>query len=148
MKSYFHIKSFMGPEKIIELLGGQSPLSFKENVKNIKNWLKKQSILSIDQKKELQMTSALEKAGPVASTSSKQAEELPKEKNKGLQKSQKGSTGNNKKGKGKANWHRTYPQGYRIPKLEPSAMESVFNMARTLIELTAKEQDRIKRSFP
>ncbi|MBW0573209.1 hypothetical protein O181_112924 [Austropuccinia psidii MF-1] len=48
----------------------------------------------------------------------------------------------------KANWHRPYPQGYRIPKLDPSAMDSVFNMARTLMEFTAKEQDRMNRTFP
>ncbi|MBW0553133.1 hypothetical protein O181_092848 [Austropuccinia psidii MF-1] len=52
------------------------------------------------------------------------------------------------KGKGKANWHRTYPQGYRIPKLEPSAVDSVFNMARILMEFTAKEQETMNRTFP
>ncbi|MBW0517201.1 hypothetical protein O181_056916 [Austropuccinia psidii MF-1] len=51
-------------------------------------------------------------------------------------------------GKGKANWNRPYPQGYRIPKLEPSAVDSVFNMARTLMEFTAKEQERMNRTFP
>ncbi|MBW0586044.1 hypothetical protein O181_125759 [Austropuccinia psidii MF-1] len=52
------------------------------------------------------------------------------------------------KGKGEENWHRPYPQGYRIPKLEPSAVDSVFNMARTLMEFTAKEQERMNRNFP
>ncbi|MBW0572190.1 hypothetical protein O181_111905, partial [Austropuccinia psidii MF-1] len=71
MNSYLHIKSFLGQEKTIELLGGWSPLSCKDKVKKIKNWLKNQSLLSIDQKKELEMTPALETEAPVASTSSR-----------------------------------------------------------------------------
>ncbi|MBW0536131.1 hypothetical protein O181_075846 [Austropuccinia psidii MF-1] len=109
----------------------------------IKNWLKSQSLLSIDQKKELEMTLAFQKEGPVASTNSKPAPEVFKDNPKGPQKNQKSP-----KRKGKANWHRPYPQGYRIPKLEPSAVDSVFNMARTLMELTAKEQERMHRTFP
>ncbi|MBW0563597.1 hypothetical protein O181_103312 [Austropuccinia psidii MF-1] len=140
MNSYLHIKSFLGQEKTIELLGGWSPLSCKDKVKKIKNWLKNQSILSIDQKKELEMTSALETEAPALSTSSKPALEMSKDKPKGPQKKQRGPKNYKGKGKAKANWHRPYPQGYRIPKLEPPAMESVFNMARTLMEFTAKEQ--------
>ncbi|MBW0486524.1 hypothetical protein O181_026239 [Austropuccinia psidii MF-1] len=71
MNSYLHIKSFLGQEKTIELLGGWSPLSCKGKVKKINNGLRNQSLLSIDQKKELEMTPALEKEGPVASTSSR-----------------------------------------------------------------------------
>ncbi|MBW0589286.1 hypothetical protein O181_129001 [Austropuccinia psidii MF-1] len=71
MNSYLHIKSFLGQEKTIELLGGWSPLSFRDKVKKIKNWLKNQNLLSIDQKKELEMTPDLETEGPVASTSSR-----------------------------------------------------------------------------
>ncbi|MBW0503922.1 hypothetical protein O181_043637 [Austropuccinia psidii MF-1] len=70
MNSYLHVKSFLGQEKTIELLGGWSPLSFKDNFKQIKSWLKNQSLLTIDQK-ELEMNPALEKEGPVASTSSR-----------------------------------------------------------------------------
>ncbi|MBW0544513.1 hypothetical protein O181_084228 [Austropuccinia psidii MF-1] len=92
------------------------------------------------------MTPALEKEGQVASTSSKPAPEVLKDTPKGPQKKQKGP--NNHQGKGKGNWHRPYPQGYRIPRLEPSAIESVFNMAITLREFTAKEQERINRTFP
>ncbi|MBW0531463.1 hypothetical protein O181_071178 [Austropuccinia psidii MF-1] len=136
MNSYLHIKSFLLQEKTIELLGGWSPLSCKEKVKKIKNWLKNQSLLSIDQKKELEMTPALETEGPVASTSSKPAPEVSKDKHKGPQKKQKGP----KNHQGKANWHSPYPQGYRIPKFEPSAVDSVFNMARTLMKFTAKEK--------
>ncbi|MBW0569189.1 hypothetical protein O181_108904 [Austropuccinia psidii MF-1] len=71
MNSYLHIKSFLGQEQTIEPLGGWSPLSCKDKVKKINNWLKNQSLLSIDQKRELEMTPALETEGPVASTSSR-----------------------------------------------------------------------------
>ncbi|MBW0501674.1 hypothetical protein O181_041389 [Austropuccinia psidii MF-1] len=147
MNSYLHIKSFLGQEKNIELLGGWSSLSCKDKVKNIKNWLKNQILLFGYQKKELEMTPDLEE-GPVASTSSKPAPEAYKEKLKGPQKKNKGPKNHLGKGKGKANWHRPYPQGYRIPKSDPSAMDSVFNMARTLMKFTAKEQERMKRTFP
>ncbi|MBW0584725.1 hypothetical protein O181_124440 [Austropuccinia psidii MF-1] len=148
MTSYLHIKSFLGQEKTIEGLGGWSPLSCKEKVKKIKNWLENQSLLSIDQKKELQMTTYLETEAPVASTSSKPAPEASKDKPKRPQKKQRGPKNHQGKSKSKANWHRPYPQGYRIPKLQPSAMDSVFNMARTLMEFTAKEQERMNRTFP
>ncbi|MBW0548427.1 hypothetical protein O181_088142 [Austropuccinia psidii MF-1] len=36
MSSYLHIKSFLGQEKTIELLGGWSPLSCKDKVKKEK----------------------------------------------------------------------------------------------------------------
>ncbi|MBW0526711.1 hypothetical protein O181_066426 [Austropuccinia psidii MF-1] len=71
MISYLHIKSFLGQEKTIEIFEVWSPLSCKEKFKKIKNWLKNQSLLSIDQKKELEVTPALEKEGSVASTSSR-----------------------------------------------------------------------------
>ncbi|MBW0519408.1 hypothetical protein O181_059123 [Austropuccinia psidii MF-1] len=147
MNSYLHIKSFLGQENTIELLGGLIPLSCKDKVKKIKNWLKKQSLLSIDQKKEWEMTPAFEE-GPVASTSSIPAPETSKEKPKGPQRKKEGPKNHQGKGKGKENWHRPYPQGYRIPKLEPSAMDSFFNKAKTLMEFTAKEQERMKRTFP
>ncbi|MBW0586484.1 hypothetical protein O181_126199 [Austropuccinia psidii MF-1] len=124
----------------MELLGGGSPLSCKDKIKKIKNWFENQSILSVYKKKELEMTPALEE-GPVASTCSKPAPEASKEKSKGPQKKEKAPKNHHGKGKGNANWHRPYPQGYKIPKLEPSAMDSVFNMARTLMKFTAKEQE-------
>ncbi|MBW0463711.1 hypothetical protein O181_003426 [Austropuccinia psidii MF-1] len=89
------------------------------------------------------MTPALVKEGPVVSTTSKPAPAQSKDKPKGPQKKQRGP----RKNQGKANWNRPYPQGYRIPKLKPSSMDSVLNMARTLMEFTAKEQERIKRTF-
>ncbi|MBW0472433.1 hypothetical protein O181_012148 [Austropuccinia psidii MF-1] len=147
MNSYLHIKSFLGQKKTIELLGGWSPLHCKDKVKKINNWFKNRSLLYIDQKKELEMTPALEQEGPVASTSYKPAPEVSKDKPKGPQKKQKGPKNNKGKGKDKANWNRPSPQGYRIPKLKPSAMDSVFNMAKNLMEFTSNEQERMNRTF-
>ncbi|MBW0485814.1 hypothetical protein O181_025529 [Austropuccinia psidii MF-1] len=87
--SYLHIQRFLGQEKTIELLGGWSPLSCKGKVTKIKNWLKKQSILSIDQKKELEMTPALETEGQVASTSSKHLQKCSKTSPKNLRRRRK-----------------------------------------------------------
>ncbi|MBW0529840.1 hypothetical protein O181_069555 [Austropuccinia psidii MF-1] len=147
MNSYLHIKSFLSQEKTIELLGVWSQLSCKDKVKKIKDWLNNQSLLSIDQKKEVEMTPALETEVPVASTSSKPAPEVSKDKPKGPHKKKKGPQSHQGEDKGKAIWHRPHPQGYRIPKLEPSAVESVFNMAITIMEFTAKEQERMNRTF-
>ncbi|MBW0495680.1 hypothetical protein O181_035395 [Austropuccinia psidii MF-1] len=66
---YLHIKSFLCQERNIGILGGWTLSSCKDKVKKIRDWLKNQSILSIDQKKELKMTPALGKEVPVASTS-------------------------------------------------------------------------------
>ncbi|MBW0590690.1 hypothetical protein O181_130405 [Austropuccinia psidii MF-1] len=141
MKSYLHIKRFLGQEKTIEISGGLSPFYCKDKVEKIKNGFKSQSFLSSDQKKEFEMT-------PVVSTSSKPAPEASREKPKGPQKKEKGPKNHQEKGKGNANWHRPYPQVYWIPKFEPSAVDSVFNMARTLMEFTAKEQERMNRALP
>ncbi|MBW0586110.1 hypothetical protein O181_125825 [Austropuccinia psidii MF-1] len=94
------------------------------------------------------MTPDLEEEGTAASTSSKPAPEVSKDKPKGPQKEQKGPKNHQGKSKGKANWHRPYPQGYRIPKLEASSVDSVFNMAKALMEFTAKEQEKMNRTFP
>ncbi|MBW0569517.1 hypothetical protein O181_109232 [Austropuccinia psidii MF-1] len=148
MNSYLHIKSFLSQKKTIELLGCWSPFSCKDKVKKIKNWLKTQSLLSIDQKRQLEMTPALETDVPVVSTSSKPSPEVSKDKPKRPQNKQRGPKNHQGKGKGKANWNRPHPQKYRIPKLEPSAVNSVFNKAKTLIEFTAKEQEMMNRTFP
>ncbi|MBW0590307.1 hypothetical protein O181_130022 [Austropuccinia psidii MF-1] len=48
------------------------------------------------------------------------------------------------KGKGKALATKPYSQGYRIPKIQQDAMENVFQMARTMMELQNIEEDRLK----
>ncbi|MBW0489541.1 hypothetical protein O181_029256 [Austropuccinia psidii MF-1] len=94
------------------------------------------------------MTPALETEGPVVSTSSKPASEMSKDKQKGPQKKHNGPKNHQGKGKGKANLHIPYSQWYRIPKLKPSTVESVSNIARTLMEFTEKEKERMNRNFP
>ncbi|MBW0474004.1 hypothetical protein O181_013719 [Austropuccinia psidii MF-1] len=46
--------------------------------------------------------------------------------------------------KGKAPATKPYSQGYRIPKIQQDAMENLFQMARTMIELQKKEDARLK----
>ncbi|MBW0544028.1 hypothetical protein O181_083743 [Austropuccinia psidii MF-1] len=48
------------------------------------------------------------------------------------------------KGKGKAPATKPYSQGYRIPKIQKEAMENVFQMARTMMELQKKEEASLK----
>ncbi|MBW0520027.1 hypothetical protein O181_059742 [Austropuccinia psidii MF-1] len=48
------------------------------------------------------------------------------------------------KGKGKAPATKPYIQGYRIPKIQQDAMENVFHIARTMMELQKKEEARLK----
>ncbi|MBW0555435.1 hypothetical protein O181_095150 [Austropuccinia psidii MF-1] len=73
------------------------------------------------------------------STSAKQAKATPKTNHKGKQK---------EKGKAKTKWNKPYPQNYRIPKKQKTAMDNVFNMARTLMEFKNKEEERLNQSFP
>ncbi|MBW0582092.1 hypothetical protein O181_121807 [Austropuccinia psidii MF-1] len=56
---------------------------------------------------------------------------------------EKEATSSNK-GKGKAPATKPYSQGYRIPKIQQDAMENVFQMARTMMQLQKKEEDRLK----
>ncbi|MBW0589742.1 hypothetical protein O181_129457 [Austropuccinia psidii MF-1] len=109
MNSHLHIKSFLGQEKTIEPLGGWSPFSCKHKVKKMNNWLKNQSPLSIDQKKKLEMTPALETEVPVASTSSKPAPEVSKDKPKGPQKKQNVPTEPSRKGQSQSQLAQTLP---------------------------------------
>ncbi|MBW0514880.1 hypothetical protein O181_054595 [Austropuccinia psidii MF-1] len=91
MNSYLHIKSFLGQEKTNQRLEGWRKLSCKDKVKNIKNWLKNQSLLSIEQKKELEMNPYFEKEGPMASTSSRNVQRKAKRTSEEAERSQESS---------------------------------------------------------
>ncbi|MBW0594185.1 hypothetical protein O181_133900 [Austropuccinia psidii MF-1] len=66
---------------------------------------------------------------PVASRSNSNVKKQPQAQNKG---------------KGKAPAPKPYSQGYRIPKIQKDAMENVFQMARTMMELQKKEEARLR----
>ncbi|MBW0565185.1 hypothetical protein O181_104900 [Austropuccinia psidii MF-1] len=117
MNSYFHIKSFLGQEKTIELLRGWSPMSFKDKVKKIKNWLKNKSLLSIDQKKKFEMTPALETEAQWRLPAPNQLQKCPRTSPKDLRRSREVpktikakanakpiGTDLTHKGKGSTNW--------------------------------------------
>ncbi|MBW0555361.1 hypothetical protein O181_095076 [Austropuccinia psidii MF-1] len=69
------------------------------------------------------------KTDPVASSSNSNVKKQPKAQ---------------KKGKGKAPATKTYSKGYRIPNIQQDAMENVFQMARTMMELQKKEEAKLK----
>ncbi|MBW0573438.1 hypothetical protein O181_113153 [Austropuccinia psidii MF-1] len=52
------------------------------------------------------------------------------------------------KKKAKPKWNKPYPQNYRIPKKEKTAMDNVLNMARTLMEFKNKEEEILNQSSP
>ncbi|MBW0564257.1 hypothetical protein O181_103972, partial [Austropuccinia psidii MF-1] len=69
------------------------------------------------------------KTAPIASSSNSNVKKQPQAQ---------------KKGKGKALATRSYSHGYRIPKIQQDAMEIVFQMARTMMELPKKDEARLK----
>ncbi|MBW0566099.1 hypothetical protein O181_105814 [Austropuccinia psidii MF-1] len=69
----------------------------------------------------------------------KKGKKTPKSNQKGKQKA---------KAKAKPKWNKHYPQNYRIPKKEKTAMDNLFNMARTLMEFKNKEEEKLNQSFP
>ncbi|MBW0466879.1 hypothetical protein O181_006594 [Austropuccinia psidii MF-1] len=73
-----------GSEEDHRALSRMESLLLKRQDQKINNLLKNQSLLSIDQRKELEMTPALERERPIASKSSKPALQKSKDKPKGL----------------------------------------------------------------
>ncbi|MBW0550320.1 hypothetical protein O181_090035 [Austropuccinia psidii MF-1] len=82
------------------------------------------------------MTPALEE-GPVASTSSRRIQREAQRTSEEEERSQEPS------GQGA----RQSKLAQTFPKLEPLAVDSVFNMARTLMEFTSKDQERMNKTF-
>ncbi|MBW0527793.1 hypothetical protein O181_067508 [Austropuccinia psidii MF-1] len=98
-------------------------------------------MFSEDQKKTLAQGKANSPVeAPQASTRKNVPQQVPKQGKK-IPKS-------NQKGKEKPKWNKPYPQNYRIPKKEKTAINNVFNMARTLMEFKNKEKQTMKQSFP
>ncbi|MBW0573580.1 hypothetical protein O181_113295 [Austropuccinia psidii MF-1] len=104
-------------------------------------------MLSEDQKKKLvQSKDNSPVEAPQASTSKSTPQQVPNKPKPTPNTNQKGKQ--KAKGKAKPKWNKPYPQNYRIPKKEKTAMDNVFNMARTLMELTEKEEERLNKSLP
>ncbi|MBW0569042.1 hypothetical protein O181_108757 [Austropuccinia psidii MF-1] len=112
MNSYLHIKIFLGQEKTIELFRGWSPFSCKDKVKKIKVLFKNQSLLSVDQKKELEITPALEE-GPVVSTSSRSIQREAQRTSEEEERSQEQSG----QGKRQSKLAHTLPRRVQDPKI-------------------------------
>ncbi|MBW0525258.1 hypothetical protein O181_064973 [Austropuccinia psidii MF-1] len=103
-------------------------------------------MLSEDQKKKL--TQGKENSpveAPQASTSKTLPQQVPKKPKRTPKTNQKGKQ--KAKGKAKPKWNKPYPQNYRIPKKEKTAMDNVLNMARTLMEFKNKEEERSCKSY-
>ncbi|MBW0549780.1 hypothetical protein O181_089495 [Austropuccinia psidii MF-1] len=78
------------------------------------------------QKKE-----ARKEEAPVASTRKPQVTQPPQNGNKYK----------------KTNWRKPYAPSYSVPKIPKDAMENVFNMTRTLMELKDKEEKGIRQPY-
>ncbi|MBW0591327.1 hypothetical protein O181_131042 [Austropuccinia psidii MF-1] len=104
-------------------------------------------MLSEDQKKKLAQGKENNPVeAPQASTRKKPPQKVPRKPKQAPKTNQKGK----QKAKGKENpkWNKPYPQNYRIPKKEKTAMDNVFNMARTLMEFKNKEEESLRQSLP
>ncbi|MBW0551839.1 hypothetical protein O181_091554 [Austropuccinia psidii MF-1] len=120
MNSWHILRKLLKEEEIGRYSNGWNPLSSKPKIKKLKEYHAKKR----EESKE---------EAPVASTSKPQANQLPQD---------------GKKNK-KKHWRKPYSPSYRIPKIQKGAMENVFNMARTLMELKDKEEKRMRQPhFP
>ncbi|MBW0527869.1 hypothetical protein O181_067584 [Austropuccinia psidii MF-1] len=96
---------------------------------------------SIDVKEEYDaFNSIMEEKQPT--TTQESAKNSPSNQNQQFQHEKAAQAQN--KGKGKAPATKPYSRGYRIPNLQQDAMENVFQMARTMMELQKKEEARLK----
>ncbi|MBW0587093.1 hypothetical protein O181_126808 [Austropuccinia psidii MF-1] len=118
MISYLTVRKFLGHPSTCKLLNEWHPLLEKKNM----------MLLTAEwRKNNPPPPKQVPKTAPVASSRNSNVKKQPKSQNKG---------------KGKAPATKPYSQGYRIPKLQQDAMENVFQMARTMMELQKKEDAR------
>ncbi|MBW0579522.1 hypothetical protein O181_119237 [Austropuccinia psidii MF-1] len=78
---------------------------------------------------------------PQASTSKNGPQQVPNKPKQAPKTNQKG------KQKEKPKCNKPYPQNYRLPKEEKTAIDNVFNMAETLMEFKNKEEERLNQYF-
>ncbi|MBW0571733.1 hypothetical protein O181_111448 [Austropuccinia psidii MF-1] len=120
MNSYLTVRKFLGHPNTCKFLNGWHPLIEKKNM----------MLLTLEwSKNNPSPPKQVPKTAPVASSSNSNVKKQPHAP---------------KKRKGKAPATKPYSQGYRIPKIQQDAMENVFQMARTMMELQKKEEARLK----
>ncbi|MBW0504124.1 hypothetical protein O181_043839 [Austropuccinia psidii MF-1] len=120
MNSYLTVKKFLHHHNTCKLLNGWHPLMKKKNM----------ILLTAEwRKNNPPPPKQVPKTAPVASSSNYIVKKKPNAQNKG---------------KGKAPATKPYIQGYRFPKTQQDAIENVFQMARTMMELQKKEEARLK----
>ncbi|MBW0576746.1 hypothetical protein O181_116461 [Austropuccinia psidii MF-1] len=120
MNSYLTVRKFLGHPHNCKLLNGLHPLMENKNM----------MLLTLEWRKNNPPSpKQVPKTAPVASSSNYNLKKQPQAPNKG---------------KGKAPATKPYSQGYRIAKIQQDAMENVFQMATTMMELQKKEEARLK----
>ncbi|MBW0593144.1 hypothetical protein O181_132859 [Austropuccinia psidii MF-1] len=118
MNSYLHIKSYFGSGEYHRTLRRVEPIVLQRQSKKDKELVEEPNSFISRPKEGIGNDPSFGRR-PSGIYQLKPAPEASKEKPKGPQKKKKGPKSHQGKGKGKENWHRPYPQGYRIPKLEP-----------------------------
>ncbi|MBW0582270.1 hypothetical protein O181_121985 [Austropuccinia psidii MF-1] len=120
MNSYLNVRKFLSHPNTCKLLNGWHTLMKKKNMMLLTaEWWKNNP----------PPPKQVPKKAPAASRSNSNMKKEPQIQNKG---------------KGKAPATKPYNQGYRIPEIQQDAMENVFPMARTMMELQKKEEARLK----
>ncbi|MBW0516917.1 hypothetical protein O181_056632 [Austropuccinia psidii MF-1] len=112
MNSWNIHKKFLQEEEIVKYSNGCNRLSSKPQIQNIKYWNNKKREVSKEE-------------APVASTRKPKANQPSQEEKKK-----------------KNNWRKQYAPSYRIPKIQKDAMGNYLNMARTLMALKEKEEQK------
>ncbi|MBW0515765.1 hypothetical protein O181_055480 [Austropuccinia psidii MF-1] len=123
-------------EKLHEFLPDCEKIAGPSQHLKVTQWME-----SIDGKEENDaLDSRIEEKNPPPSKQVPKTAPVASSSNSNVKKQSKAQ----KKGKGKELATKPYSQGYRIPKIQQDAMENVFQMARTMIELQKKEEARLK----
>ncbi|MBW0583511.1 hypothetical protein O181_123226 [Austropuccinia psidii MF-1] len=120
MNSYLTVRKFLGHPNTCKLPNGWKPLMEKKN---------KMLLTAEWRKKNPPPPKQVPRPAPVTSRSDSNVKKQPQAQNKG---------------KGKAPAPKAYSWGYRIPKIQQEAMENVFQMARTMMELQKNEEARLR----
>ncbi|MBW0538419.1 hypothetical protein O181_078134 [Austropuccinia psidii MF-1] len=117
---YLTVRKFLGHPTTCKLLNGWHPSMENKNM----------MLLTAEWgKNNPPPPKQVPKTAPVASSSNSNVKKQPQAQTKG---------------KGKAPATKPYCQGYRVPNIQQDAMEDVFQMARTMMELKKKEEARLK----